>query len=199
MFDAEILALYQALRAIEQRQERGSQYTAFVDSTSAITRVRDDWGPGQRFAVATIAFSTRVIANNSSVTIRWVPTPSGATVNEVADQYAKGAATGEEPVEVIPEGYAAETSLSHMTRVATKSRSRQTTEWIMAHERPERQYRPPLWRGLRRPPLRRAKKTLAGRYYQLLSGHAGDGYAPETVRKDRNGRLLVGREWRVAV
>ena len=48
VFDAEVFAIYQALRAIEQRQERGRSYTIFVDSTSAIDRVRDDeLGPGQ--------------------------------------------------------------------------------------------------------------------------------------------------------
>ena len=55
VFDAEVFAIYQALRVIEQRQERGRQYTVFADSTSAITRVGDDdLGPGQRFAVAAI-------------------------------------------------------------------------------------------------------------------------------------------------
>ena len=39
--------------------------------------------------------------------------------NEVADQYAKDAATGRAPRERLPEGYAEETSLAHMTRVAT--------------------------------------------------------------------------------
>jgi hypothetical protein len=186
--------------AIEQRQERGRQYTVFVDSTSAITRVRDDdLGPGQRFAVAAIEVCSRIIANDNSVTIRWVPAHSGATGNEVADRYAKSAATGEEPVEAIPEGYAAETSLSHMTRVATEARSKETREWITAHVRPERRYRPPPGRGLRRPPLRRARKTLAGRYYQLLIGACGDGDTPETVRKDRHGRVLVVYEWRAAV
>ena len=37
VFDAEVFAIYQALGAIEQRNERGRQYTVFFDSTSAIT------------------------------------------------------------------------------------------------------------------------------------------------------------------
>ena len=42
VFDAEVFEIYQALRAIEQRNERGRQYTVFVDSTSVITRVTED-------------------------------------------------------------------------------------------------------------------------------------------------------------
>ena len=136
----------------------GRHYTAFVDSTSAITRVRDDdLGPGQRFAVAAIEVCSRIRANDNSVTIRWVPVHSGAAGN-VADRYATSAVTGEEPVEAMPEGYTAETSLSHMTRVATEARSRETRKWITAHARSERRYRPPPGRGLRRPPLRRQER-----------------------------------------
>ena len=55
VFDAEVFAVWQALRVLEQRNERDREYTIFVDSTSAITRVRDDArGPGQRFGVAAI-------------------------------------------------------------------------------------------------------------------------------------------------
>ena len=94
VFDAEVFAIYRALGAIEERQERGRQYTIFVDSTSAITRVGDDsLGPRQRFAVAAIEVCSRIIANGNSV-IWWVPAHSGATGNEVADRYAKSAATG---------------------------------------------------------------------------------------------------------
>ena len=132
--------------------------------------MRDDSpGPGQRFAVATIEVCSRILARNNDVTIRWVLAHSGAAGNEVADRHAKSAATGEDLVEELPEGYANETSLSHM-RVATEARSRETAEWISAHVRPERRYRPPSGRGLLRPRLRRVRKTLAGRYYQLLSG-----------------------------
>ena len=96
VFDAEVFAIYQALRTIEQGNKRRRQYTVFVDSTSAITRVSDDnLGPGQRFAVAAIEVCTRITSNGNSFTIRWVTAHSGATGNEVADQYAKSAATRE--------------------------------------------------------------------------------------------------------
>ena len=114
----------------------------------------------------------------------------GLRAIEAADQFAKEAANGEESVEDIPEGYAAETSLSHMKRVATEARSRETAKWIAAHVSPERRYRPPPGRGLRRPQLRRVRKTLAGHYYQLLSGHAATG----TYRR-RFGRASTDECW----
>ena len=104
MFDAEVFAVHRALGVIDQRQEQGRRYTIFVTSTSAISRVRDDsLGPGQRFAVAAIEICTRITARDNSVTVRRVPAHSGAESNEVADDYAKSVATGEEPGEAIPE------------------------------------------------------------------------------------------------
>ena len=47
VFDADVFAVWQTLRALEQRSERDREYTIFVDSTSAITRAQDDArGPG---------------------------------------------------------------------------------------------------------------------------------------------------------
>ena len=60
VFDPEVFSVWQALRALEQRSEGDSESTIFVDSTSAITRVRDDTrSPGQRFGVAAIEFEKR--------------------------------------------------------------------------------------------------------------------------------------------
>ena len=53
MFDAEVFAVYEALRALDQRRESGRGYTVFVDSTATMDRIRtDEAGPGQRFAIA---------------------------------------------------------------------------------------------------------------------------------------------------
>ena len=112
-----------------------------MDSTSAITRVRDDpRGPGQRIGVAAIEVETRLAAAGNRVTIRLAPAHAGAEENEVADQYAKDAATGRTPREELLEGYAEETSWAHMARVAAEARSKAATDWITGHERPERRY-----------------------------------------------------------
>ena len=50
--------------------------------------------------------------------------------NEKADGYAKTAAEGTGPDSAIADECRWETSLSHMTRVATEARSRSTTQWI---------------------------------------------------------------------
>ena len=134
----ETSAIYQALRALDQRQESGRQYTVFADSTAALDRVRSDTrGPGQHFAVAAIEACARLLARDNEVTVRWVPAQSGASGNEVADEYAKAAAIGEAPGEGIPEGYRKEASLSHITRAATESRSREAVEWASEHVRAE--------------------------------------------------------------
>ena len=74
-------------------------------------------------------------------------------------------ATGAGPLETVQEGYVDETSLSHMTRVAIESRSREAADWISSHVRGGRRYRyrPRPGRGLR-PPQPAAS--------QLLGDHA---------------------------
>ena len=158
----------------------------------------DDLGPGQRFAEAAIEVCNRIITNDNSVTIRWVSAHKGATGNEVANQYAKSAATGEDPVEAIPEGYADETSLSHMSRVATEAGSREMREWIMAHVRPERRYRP-SGEGPQQTTTSAGQKDPCRPLLPAPIGACGDGDTPETVREDRHGRVLVVHEWRGAV
>ena len=70
VFDAEVYAIYQALRVSDQRQENGHQYIVFVDSTAAIDRIRTDAiGPGQRFTVAT--------EGRSRATVQWISSHVG--------------------------------------------------------------------------------------------------------------------------
>ena len=60
VFDAEVFAIYQALRVLDRRQESGHRYTVFVDSTAAIDQVRTNaLGPVQRFAIAAMEVCDR--------------------------------------------------------------------------------------------------------------------------------------------
>ena len=77
----------------------------------------------------------------------------------------------------------------------SENRSRSTAQWISSHVRPERRYLPPGGTGLRRGALCSVWKSPAGRYSQLLSGHAAIGpflhdpydWTPETG----HGQVLV--------
>ena len=103
---------------------------------------------------------------------------------------ARAAAEGNRPNDAVPDELRWETSLSRMARVATENRSRTMTEWISSHTGdPRRDYRPPRGRGLRCRLLRRTPKSIAGRYYQLLSGHAAIGpYLKDEIRKTDDDR-----------
>ena len=83
--------------------------------------------------------------------------------------------------------------MAHMTRVATEARPKTTTDWITAHVRPGRRYRPPPGGGVGRARLRRVGGTPAGRYYQLLPGHAETG-----THRRRFGRTDSPACWRCA-
>ena len=101
------------------------------------------------------------------------PRPLRRHGKQDANQFAKEAASGLQ--HSVPDEQRWEASVSHFSRVITENRSRATAQWISSHIRPERRYRPPSGPGLRRKPLRRARKALANRYYQLLLGHAAIG------------------------
>ena len=89
--------------------------------------------------------------------------------NERADEHARAAAGGGSPEDAVKDGYRRETSLSHMTRVATEARARPTAQWIAERTGdPRRGHRPPPGRGLGRKLLQRVPKCVAGRYYRLL-------------------------------
>lgn len=93
---------------------------------------------------------------------------------KTADEYPKAAAEGDESSDVTDE-YRWKTSLQHMTRVATEARPRATTQWIGDHVGPKKKYKPPKGKGLGRKLLCQMPKSVSGRFYQLLSGHAAIG------------------------
>ena len=76
-----------------------------------------------------------------------------------------------------------------MTRVAAEARSRSTAQWITDCVGPQRKYKSPRVRGLRRKLICRAQKSVAGRFYQLLSGHAAiSPYMKDKIRKTDDDR-----------
>ena len=78
VFDAEVYAIYQALKVFEERRQAGKKYTIFSDCQPAIQRVRTDrLGPGQRWAKASIEVASRIAAVGSSVEVIWVPHTRG--------------------------------------------------------------------------------------------------------------------------
>ena len=101
--------------------------------------------------------------------MHWTSANVGAEENEHADALAKRAAGGEEGR--VDLEYLGEASLSHLTRKTSEARSEATKEWILGHVRKERRYHPPPRGKLRKGPGK-VRKELAGRFYQLLSGHA---------------------------
>ena len=80
-----------------------------------------------------------------------------------------------------------------MIRVATEEdRPRATVQWIREHTEPKRKYKPSPGRGVRRKLLLRAPKSIASRYYQLLSGHTAIGpYLKDKIHKAANDKGTV--------
>ena len=97
------------------------------------------------------------------------PTATAAAAgNKHADSVAKRAAEGD--MARAEPGHLVDASLSLLTRKATEARSKASRERIWDHVRRERRYRSRPGGKLRRG-LDRVRKGLAGRFYQLLSGH----------------------------
>lgn len=141
-----------------------------------LTPTLEQAASGPRFTVAAIEVSTRLRARRNEIAVCWVSAHQGAPGNEKAGEYAKIAANGGQPEDAVPDDHRWETSLSHMARVATEARARTVAQWIAERtEDPRREYHSPPGKGLRHRLLRWTSKSVAGRYYQLLSGHAAIG------------------------
>ena len=97
VFDAEVFAILQAVKLLNERGERGQAYTIFSGSQVAVARIQhSDCGPAQALARAVIEFSYELRQRDNSVTARWTPAHAGVEGNEHADAVAKRAAAGEE-------------------------------------------------------------------------------------------------------
>ena len=74
----EVYTIYQALRFFQARDESNASYTAFSDSTAAISRAQTDRaGLGQAFARAIIEADERLKACECSVALLWTHRPTG--------------------------------------------------------------------------------------------------------------------------
>ena len=97
VFDAEVFAIYQTLKVCDNDQYSNHRYAVFSDSQSAIQCIRyDTLGPGQQWARAAIEICSRLVSRQNEVSILWIPTHAGVEGNEMADQFAKEAAGGQQ-------------------------------------------------------------------------------------------------------
>ena len=169
VFDTEVIAILRATRALDERGESEQSYTIFSDSQAAVLRVQHDrCGPAQALARAVIASVDCLYERGNDLTIRWTPSHEGVGGNEQADEAARLAA-GSKGDRADP-GFLREANLSRLIRKTTEARSRATSTWIRNHAKRRHRYRPRPGGRLRKG-LARARKELAGRFYQLLSGH----------------------------
>ena len=179
-----------AVRLLDERGERGQGYTVFSDSQTAIARVQHDrTGPAQAPSQGSDSDSRQPCIPEQYLTMRWTPAHKGTEGNGQADAAAKTAAEGKE--ERAEPSYLRGASLSHLTRKTTVARSKATTEWIRSHVGWRRRYRSPKGGKLRKA-LARTREELAGRFYQLLTGH---GASAEHLRRVNQARRdFVGGE-----
>ncbi|KAA8900215.1 hypothetical protein FN846DRAFT_920837 [Sphaerosporella brunnea] len=92
-----------------------------------------------------------------------------ASKAEFADMMAKDAASS--PIRAPNEALLRQTSLTHLKRKASVVRSHGTEQWIRQSTSLRASYAPRKKTGFR-PALKKERKALASRYYQLLTGHA---------------------------
>ena len=182
VFDAEVYAIYRAVRRFNRRQEHNASYTVFTDAVEAIRRFRDDHlGPGQQFAIAVIKQCQEMRARGCSLTLRWVPSHKDVAGNELADWLAKIAAKC--TLQSVCGDFLSQASLAYLKRRATEERSARTKEWIHGSAKLRKSYILPPSAGIRRE-LRNVNKGVASRYYQLLTGHALIGpYLKDKIKK----------------
>ena len=137
-------------------------------------RMRGDApGPGQDMAVRAIEVTERLVQKGNTVQIRWTPAHVGVEGNERADLAAKDAATlpplrgtrrrlslaflGRRIKEGVNERWISDTT----ARLEKRGGSRG------AFDGPDKRARPKI-----RTLLRKTRKGVASRYFQLLSGHS---------------------------
>ena len=181
-FDAELSALVRGVELCIPQAAPGVSFRIFTDSQAAMNRLLDDRpGPGQLMAVRGIIGATRIHQQGADISIYWVPGHAGVVGNEIADQWALDAATRElrsrsrllsDVVRPTPS-----TSAMSISFLRATLRRRAVSSWrdeIVKRGTGRRPYRVPRVGEVPRIPaaLRRARKGLASRFFQLASGHA---------------------------
>ena len=103
VFDAELYALYQASKTLDNR--------ILSDSTAAIMRTRsNNTGPGQRFAIAIIEPGEHPDAKMGQQPLRH---------------------RGPRALDAVPGDYLRETSFTHITRMTTEALSAGAAKWVV--------------------------------------------------------------------
>jgi len=180
VFDAELYALWKAAERFNKRAHHNENYTIFTDSQSVILRCRnDDFGPGQHWATLFIKETEGLYERGCTLTVRWVPGHADVPGNEAADEMAKGAAANRRNPgqEHAPYRVRRTASMTYLKRTATERKAAETNGWIKEKIRQRHQvsgrhsYTPPKKSGFRKT-LKKERKRLAARFYQLNTGHA---------------------------
>ena len=156
-----------------------------MDSAAAIDRIRSDTlGPVQRFAAASIEVCSRTLGRKKRRHGPLGAATPGHRGQRGGGQICQCRGRGGSPADAVPNDYRWEHSLSYMTRAFAETKNRTTAQWIADHVKPERKYSPPPGKDVRRKQLRRARKSVSGRYFQLMSGHAAIGpYLKDKIKK----------------
>jgi ribonuclease HI len=173
VFDAELYALWKAAQRFNGRQHQNENYTIFTDSQAAILRCKNDaFGPGQHLAKLFIQETEALADRGCTTEVRWVPSHVDVAGNEAADKMAKEAANNSRKPSQKHTPFRTRTTASqtYLKRVATEKKQADTKEWITTRIRERKSYTPPKKSGFRKE-LKKEKKRLAARFYQLNTGH----------------------------
>jgi ribonuclease HI len=177
VFDAEVYALARAAQILANRNETGHQYSIFCDSQTALQRCQDDRpGPGQAFAITFLKWAEKLYESGNTLCLRWVPGHKDIEGNEVADVWAKSAASSGAIYQPVfrrhkPQNVRNTISLAHIARKISERRSAARNKWIADKGVSGSRYITRRKTGMRTV-LKSTKKHIAARYFQLLTGHA---------------------------